>query len=372
VITSVYVDLTAVDCVQAYVYYLEGETWSLDTIFVTPEAYRPQHRYAGLNSVAINGDLAVVGAPGLEAVYVWERVWSVASINATANGGWDVRRTWAWNGPKRLRGLGFDYDVLIGKPLMRQRDFGASVALSRRTLVVGAPLGNQPAHGTQYVDLHRTEQEWYKSLATGEVHVYYKRPEVWVVRMKADVLPHKGSFELILINQGLECISEPISCTAAAESVQAALESCPNVGPLEVTRSDFLDTTRARGYVWSVSFISETQAIQSLSAYWDGLGVPEDRVCLNCTLISSVWSDDPSDTFLSYIADSSQEWGEQATIQASDRNPGDLFGLNVAIDGEQLIVTAPHSSSPALTTWDFETGTLQGLSSFQDASFVSR
>jgi hypothetical protein len=40
---------------QVYSYLYLNQTWSLDTIFSHPEAYRPQHRFGGPGGVAISG-----------------------------------------------------------------------------------------------------------------------------------------------------------------------------------------------------------------------------------------------------------------------------------------------------------------------------
>lgn len=63
----------------------------------------PQHRFGSVNTLALHEDLAVVGAPGLEVVYVWERVWHYHT------------NTYNWTGPTIIRASDYDYDYVLGK-----------------------------------------------------------------------------------------------------------------------------------------------------------------------------------------------------------------------------------------------------------------
>lgn len=355
---------------QVYVYTSSNTTitWTLDTILFAPEAFRLQHRFGAINTLALYGDIAVIGSPGIESVFVYERQWNV-SVSVTAQGVYNTTYTSAWSAPILLKGSGYDYDVLQGNIFLHRRDFGASVAVSGRTLVVGAPQGNYPKQGTDYIELHKTDGEWHAGLAMGEVHVFYKKPEVWVIRMKADVMPYQGTWQVDVTHQQLTCRTEDLSFQAEPKEVQKALMDCPKLSAVEVSREDYTAEPDGgevylagpmHGYVWSITFVSELTEIDSLLPRWNGTGVTVGHMCSNCTMMSTIWSADPLDTYQAYQVQGVGEWEEETVLQASDKVPGDLFGYNLALDSEQLLVSALHSGALDYTTWDFETGTLQG------------
>lgn len=79
-------------------------------------------------------DLAVVGAAGLECVFVFRR-----NFNKRTN-------SWKWQPGEKLVSEEYDYDLILGRTYMHRQDFGVSVASHKRTIVVGAPhadYGNQ-------------------------------------------------------------------------------------------------------------------------------------------------------------------------------------------------------------------------------------
>ncbi|GBG25079.1 Hypothetical Protein FCC1311_012962 [Hondaea fermentalgiana] len=53
-------------------------------------------------------------------------------------------------------------------------------------------------------------------------------------------------------------------------------------------------------------------------------------------------------------------WVEQEKLTAGDAEQGDRFGSALAIDGDQVLVSAFRDSAKARSTWDFETGDLRG------------
>lgn len=54
------------------------------------------------------------------------------------------------------------------------------------------------------------------------------------------------------------------------------------------------------------------------------------------------------------------EWTEHSKLTASDRERGDRFGTNVALENDQLLIGAHMDTAKPRTTWDFETGDLRG------------
>lgn len=70
--------------------------------------------------------------------------------------------------------------MYLGHTLVHHQDFGASVAVYDSTLVVGAPLGDYPNQGSEYIEMYGTDPLEHEGLARGKVYVYYKPPPIQV------------------------------------------------------------------------------------------------------------------------------------------------------------------------------------------------
>jgi hypothetical protein len=94
--------------------------WTQEVRLSVPGVHKPEDRFGQENAVALHGDYAVVGAPGVEQVYLFQR-------NVTG-----------WTQALVLRSSDYDYDRVLGIDYLHRADFGCSVSLSWRTLAVGA------------------------------------------------------------------------------------------------------------------------------------------------------------------------------------------------------------------------------------------
>lgn len=149
-------------------------SWVQDVRLTDMSATSLTHNFGGSNAVAIHGDIAVVGASGLEAVFVYHRVlndaWVLDSLLRCSD-----RRV-----------------VRIPEQYVEQDyDFGRSLALDARTLVVGAPFADSGAFtDAQYHD--RAFDKYY--FGVGAVYVFHIQAQEQSVRIRTDNPLTGGSF----------------------------------------------------------------------------------------------------------------------------------------------------------------------------------
>lgn len=77
----------------------------------------PNHGFGGKNRISLEGDLAVVGAPGAESVFLYLRSAVVAEGEADAEDDW----TWGISPVETLMSSNFDYDVVHLKKIVHQQ-----------------------------------------------------------------------------------------------------------------------------------------------------------------------------------------------------------------------------------------------------------
>lgn len=139
--------------------------WRYEGKLTHPEAVYPHHRYGGKGSVAIHQDIAVVGAAGLEAVFVFRRKYK-PTIGA-----------WAWSGGVKLISSDYDYDLILDKVYMHQMNFGIAVDMSGRTLAVGAPLADYGNLGDSSVrETYPTNGLDNYGVGRGKVYIFHSAP----------------------------------------------------------------------------------------------------------------------------------------------------------------------------------------------------
>ena len=103
-----------------------------------------ESHFADTNAVAIWGRWAIVGAKGLEAVYIYKDTYNYTAQAGSRN---TTNHTWVkW---QRIR-TDFNDTVILRTRYMNHNDFGAAVAIWSDTLLIGAPKADN-AHQT-YAD----------------------------------------------------------------------------------------------------------------------------------------------------------------------------------------------------------------------------
>mmetsp|Transcript_31945 Transcript_31945/g.108459 ORF Transcript_31945/g.108459 Transcript_31945/m.108459 type:complete len:1614 (+) Transcript_31945:44-4885(+) len=340
--------------------------WTLEATLTAAAATRRSHNFGGRGALAVDGDVAVVGASGLECVYVFRRTWDGAAF--------------AWNGaPELVRSLDYDYDVLLGGTWTRvhEQGFGTAVALSGNTLVVGAPFADYGNKGSpDDVETYDTDGLDNRRLGRGKAYAFYSVPPQAIVTVRADSVLFNGTWRLEVDDfRNASCKTAELAYGATAVELRDALDDACSPGGavagglgIEVSRSELAPTASGgERRSWTVTFLGEPDAAPPIKAAWRGYG------CGVCDLFNDGWAQAPD---RQVIVDFSTDDGvvydrggmdQAAALQPDDRSSGSWFGYAVAAHGDAVVVGAPHAAGAAMTTWDFETGDLSGWRATGDA-----
>ncbi|KAG3053567.1 hypothetical protein PC121_g16739 [Phytophthora cactorum] len=339
------------DAAYIYLYRRDGLTpaarWMEETRLDEPTLATDDinHNYAGSNAVTIFGDIAVVGASGLERVYVYHR---------GVDGLWKLVST--------LRASDRVQYQILERAVEQSYAFGHAMDMDKRTIIVGAPFSDAGVFTAQQYHSADFDRRYF---AKGAAYVFHLEAQEQRIMLRTSNPLISGSFRLAATRRGITGITRAISYSATGAEVKAALEGTNGQDGdgstiealgfrlLEVQRTGSID----QGFTWSVTFIGEIVTVPLMTASWFGYG------CSTCKAFSSTFIPDPTRQILiSEVVAIGSGWKQQARLTAPDGNAGDQFGLNVGLSGEQAIVGAAGSSALTTTTWDFETGDLTGAS----------
>merc|ERR1711871_799913 len=324
--------------------------WANETTLTAAGVNLAEYEFGQRNAVAMHGDYAVVGAPGYEAVFVYER-------NATSG---------TWSSATQFRSSDYDYDRILGVQKLHRPRFGCSVDISWRTIVVGAEraeYGNmgatQAGSGAVSVETFDTSGDSPDYFGRGKVYLLYSIPQAQIITLFNDPIADElkaGQWFISVITRGVNVSTALLEYDAKTTEVKAKMEALSNVDAVTVTRTG----NKRNGFTWSITFDSETEQLPEMQVSWNGYGCPA------CIPFSSIYSPPEGQMSVDRIADVG-EWGERWTLQAPDNNPDDRSGADVALSDHQLVVGAWGSSALTSTTWDFETGDLLGWRKTGDA-----
>ncbi|ETO79672.1 hypothetical protein F444_05651 [Phytophthora nicotianae P1976] len=337
------------DAAYVYLYRRDGLTsadrWMEETRLDEPTLATDDinHNYAGSNAVTIFGDIAVVGASGLERVYVYHR---------GVDGLWKLVST--------LRASDRVQYQILERTVEQAYAFGHALDMDKRTIIVGAPFSDAGVFNAQQYHSADFDRRYF---AKGAAYVFHLEAQEQRIMLRTSTPLISGSFRLSATRRGITGITRAISYSATAAEVKAALEGTNGQDGdgstiealgfrlLEVGRTGSID----QGFTWSVTFIGEIVTVPVMTASWFGYG------CSTCKPFSSTYILDPTRQILiTEVVAIGSGWKQQVRLTAPDGNPGDQFGLSVGLSGEQAIVGAAGSSALTTTTWDFETGDLTG------------
>eukprot|EP01038_Epipyxis_sp_PR26KG_P006150 gene6150-8477_t len=342
-----------------------GKTYMFDKSFSIESATDPKHRFG--ESVALNGYLLVVGSPGLELVMVY-----IIQLNRTIDGELD----WTWTNGQLIRASSYDYDVLNGVVYPHRQEFGKSVAISKRSLVVGAPFADNDKLGSNLPEDWQTEGTSIFTFGRGRAYVFNSVPSAQVVRIVSSSQIIKGEFQIMFEYLGLNQSTVPLSFDVSDTDLKAALEALSGIDEATViskyfplnkdqNESFFSNYMYERTIVFGAAWIHSPPLLVPL---WRGKG------CQNCSIFSFAnRQHNVNSSNLHIDADYVNEkrlptdFNEFQALFSDDRRNGDRFGWYVAIDQNQIVVGAPYSSTTTSTTWDFETGNLLGWQKFGEA-----
>ena len=321
-----------------------------EATLTAPQAVLAQHRFGSQGTMALSGcSLLVVGAPGLEAVFLFRRIYH----NGTLTGN---HHRWTWTAAEMLRSLDFDYDMIYGHAHVHDQEFGRAVAASGRSVAVGAPFADYQKLGTKYVEVNwNTEGSDIVGFGRGKAYMFYSTAPAQTINLDSLQQLSDGYFKLQFTAYGATTTSKRIRFNATADIIQTALGAMNNVLTVSTSSSAFATATGYR-YSWGVTFVDAVQEPPLLVPLWHGYGC--NTSCPKFDVSSAVPSQQMTVTRNSYIGPFTQV----QALSPSDSRDGNRFGWSVALDGDQLVVGAVYSSSVTTTTWDFEVGYLKGWS----------
>lgn len=298
--------------------------------------------------------LARLGAPGLEAAFVFIRMFNTSTNN------------FYWAAGEIFRSSDYDYDVIFGVLHPHRQEFGTSVAASLRSFAVGAPYASYDKLGSDLPEVNwDTEGIDIFAFGRGKAYVWYSSPCVQMFRINSNQQLLAGTFRIQYAYRGVQAITSALSYATSASQMKAALQALPNIDEVDVS---FALTQRSRAgvnvyqYTWTVTFTYDWQEPGRLLPQWGGYGC---KKCVRFSANYTVLGENRTSNQLQMecaLLESIGPLQQQQALAASDARNGDRFGSTIALDGNQLMVGAPHSSGMVVSTWDFEAGTLVGWS----------
>ena len=170
---------------------LSGQHYTYESSLSVPEAFDPQHRFG--ESVSVYGFLVAVGAPGLEAVYIFTR-----SFNGTSS-------TWYWSAPTKIVSSDYDYNIMNDQIRFHRQEFGKSVSLSERTLLIGAPFADYEKLGYDKPGYNLIYENWDTegasslSYGKGKAYVFYSSPTSQRISLYSPQVIFLSSFSLLIL-----------------------------------------------------------------------------------------------------------------------------------------------------------------------------
>jgi hypothetical protein len=322
-----------------------GRLHSLEASIVPDQTMRPESGFGIHGTLAYSDGLLVVGAPGIETVFTFKRLFS--------------KGTYYWSNPSMIKSSDFDFDIISSFPRMHAQGFGTAVSLSMRMLVVGAPYADYSKLGTDAVEVNwNSDGESIMSYGRGKVYVFESVPCTQVIRINSKYPAHLVRFRLSYNDSGQFYTSDLINGSSSSYDVQRVLSLLPNIGSIDVSSPSIILNSSFANY-WKVTFMEKYANPPLLQALW------YDHGCDDCIGGNSSWPLDSIDVHVTYESYAS-DFQEIQALSADGGMNGDRFGASVSVDKHLLVVGSPYAGAPD-TTWDFETGNLKGWSSSGNA-----
>jgi hypothetical protein len=338
-----------------YVFVWNGaDGWDEEAVLSVPASYQKDDEYASTRAVSVFGNFIVVGAAGLETAYVFQR--------EVEDGG----MLFAWGAGVEIRAPDYDYDEILRVDYLHRQRFGCSVAVSGRTLAIGAEQSDYGNRGTPFIETYGTDGIDNTFFGKGAAYIFHLQPQIQTITLRADAELTTGEFVLSLDVHSTDAVGGLVSngtflgYSASEADMKSAVEGLDGVGHVKVTRSGNGKVASEFGYVWTVTFFSEVEDFPLLEPAWNSYN------CSFCEEFSSGYSGNDAGipswqhVQVQHVQSVGTAWEFDEKLQASDKNNADRFGFAVSLDNDQLAVSAPYSSALTTTTWDFETGDLVG------------
>jgi hypothetical protein len=319
----------------AYVFTRSNGAWSQQA-YLKPHIAAVTGAYFGY-SVAIDGDTVVVGASQDDV--------RAFGVNSPPLGGYlgesgaayvFARSGGVWSQQAYLKASNADYDDY----------FGEHVAIDGDTVVVGAIAEDSAANGVN------GDQASNAATDSGAAYVFARSGGVWSQQayLKASNTGTFDAFGLDVAVSGDTVVVGAPDEGSAASGVNGdqANNSAPDSGAAYVF-------TRAGG-AWSQQAYLKASNTRAGASFGWGLALEGDTLAVSALRESSAASGINGDQSSTGAAESGAAyifvrsggvWGQQTYLKASNTGAGDLFGHDVALSGDTLIIGAFAEDSAA-------------------------
>ncbi len=232
----------------------------------------------------------------------------------------------------RQTGQAFAADAYVKASNTGNQDrFGHSIAISRDTLVVAAPLERSAATGVN------GDQGDNSANGAGAVYVFTRAGDTWSQQayLKASNTDAVDQFGWSVALDGDTLVVGAANEASAATGVDGdqADNSASGAGAAYVFTRD--------GGVWSQQAYLKASNTEAGGAFGFSVAVSADTIAVAALLDDGLGNDFPDSGAVYVFTRTAGIWSEQAYLTASDAAEDDQFGYDIALDGDTLAVGAP-------------------------------
>jgi trimeric autotransporter adhesin len=331
-------DTSAAQAGAAYVFVRVGTTWSQQA-YLKPINTQGGERFG--HSVGISGDSIVVGAfwegsitqgvnPDPTPVVPHPAPFAGAAYTF-------VRVGTDWFPEAYIKASNTKHTIGIGD------NFGNSVAISGDLMAIGAPN-----ESSNTVGINNDQTNTSEALA-GAVYLFGRTAGVWsqLAYVKGPVMKSQQFGWSVAVSGNTVVVGAPLENSGSSGTAGDETDtSAPNAGAAYVYFSSggvwglqaYLkasNTETQDQFGWDVAISGDTVAVGAIGEDSNATGVNGDQA-----------NNAASSSGAAYVfVRSGSLWSQQAYIKASDTLANDQFGTALAVDGDTLVVGAPHHFS---------------------------
>ena len=327
-------DNTAQDAGAAYVYVKTGDTWTFQA-YLKPRNAEAGDRFG--ESVAIFGDLIVVGAPQEDS--------NATGVNGSRNDNTaqDSGAAYVF----RRSGTSWSQRAYLKASNTDANDrFGSSVSISGNTVVVGAVFEDSSDSTIDGNQLDNTASR------AGAAYVFSRTAGVWAQQsyLKADNIEANDQFGTSVAVDGDTIVVSSLLEDSASTGVGA--DGLNN----NATDSGAAYVFFRVGGVWSQQAYLKASNTESQDQFGKAVAISRDTIVVGNPFDASdsngINADDQNNNALkagsAYVfVRNINVWSQQAYLKASNANGNDQFGGAVSVSGDSIIVGAIGEDSGA-------------------------
>lgn len=366
-------------------------------------------------SVAIDGDIVVIGAPRQDNVDENIHDSGVVYVFTRANGSWSqtgkIRQLRDWSdrffgsqvaidgttiavsafrsdvntNPNYLGDLVFVYvlwnetwalqDMLHPAAAVPGDQYGAALALSGDTIVVGAPYSAVAPHAGRAFVYTRSARDWTLTATLQAVNAAGRDSFGRSVAVSGDTIlvgapwadgasplngSQAGAMYMFVQVHGTwteRVILRPASSRQGDEfggSVALSGDTIMAGAPGFIDRTTQAISAGA-AMIWSRQGMIRPASVEAGDAFGASTAIAGDTMVIGAPADDGPTNATPDAGAVYVFARAGGAWSQQAILRASNGEALDGFGASVAVDGTTIVVGAPDEDGPTNATWSVGT-----------------